>query len=83
MVDEPERKLTVCVRKDLFRGSAEENIDPIERHGAAAYYRTSRHCPPQDVSSRKLPDCEQRSKDRHQDAKAGYPEGNTSHQTWI
>lgn len=62
----------------LFRGSAEEHIDPVEGHGAAPDDRTSRDRAPENVSPGKLPNRQQRSKNRHQDARARYPERNTS-----
>ena len=67
----------------LFRGLAEENVDPIKRDRAAADHRTGCNCAPEDVGSRELPNGEQRSKHRHQDASAGDPEGNTSDETGI
>ncbi|MFN2514623.1 MAG: hypothetical protein ABR556_00275 [Pyrinomonadaceae bacterium] len=62
----------------LFGSSAEEHVNPVESYRAAANNRAGRYCAPEYVGARKLPNCEERRKNRHEDARAGYPERNTS-----
>jgi hypothetical protein len=76
------RKLTVCVTV-LFRSFAEENINPVERDRAAADDCASGYRAPEDIRSGEVPNCEQRSKHRHQNAGARNPERDTSDQAWI
>lgn len=63
-----------CLRR-LLRGLAEENVNPIEGYGTASDNRTGCHRTPENIGARKLPNSEERGKDRYQDADAGYPKG--------
>src|SRR6266508_650078 len=74
---------TVCVRTLLIQGFAEENVGPIEGYRAAADDGTSCHRPPKNICTGEFPNCQQRGQHCHQNARARYPEGDTSHQAWV
>ena len=59
-----------------FSRSIEDAVDDIERYHATADDRASGHRSPQDIGSRKVPDGQQASNHRHQDAGTRRPERN-------
>jgi len=79
----PRLKQTNSLLYKLLRDLAEEHVHPIERHRAAADYRTRRDRAPQDVGAGELPDCQQRGQHRDKYAGAGNPEGDASDQAGI
>ncbi len=67
----------------LIRSLAKENVDPVERHGPAADNCASCYGAPEDIATGKIPDSQQRREYRHEDAQAGNPERDASHQAGI
>jgi hypothetical protein len=62
---------------------SKQNVDPVERDRPAADYEASRDRSPQNIRPGKLPNREQRSQYRYQDARTRYPKRHASDETRI
>ena len=75
--------LTVGFLPFSVRGPIEDGVNYVEGNHSRADDGAGGHSAPKDVRPGEIPDCQQASDNRHQDAAARGPEGDLSNYTWI